>query len=315
MNYTVYKMNQLDESYSPRDIDTFIFFSTSEERSWNVTEHLHTKRKLPKHILALNLSDDEKSSKFKEQNFKDVEFQVSNIDTDLSCSLIPCLRDVNAYVTEKRTIGMDISVMPTPIFTQILHFLFKKHNDKKIVIYYTEPEHYNLDNLFDFNALNGEIDIKAISGFEGKTSQRNELQRMIFYILGFEMNYLNKLIPQEINPDGIVPINGFPSYFPKYKDISLINNNVNYREMDIQMIFSSANNPFETFNQMSLLKSKHKDYCIDIIPTGTKPMALGACLFALKNGNNDIRILFPFPSKYSNQQNIGKGPIWEYIIN
>lgn len=28
MNYTVYKMNQLDESYSPRDIDTFIWAGT-----------------------------------------------------------------------------------------------------------------------------------------------------------------------------------------------------------------------------------------------------------------------------------------------
>lgn len=81
------------------------------------------------------------------------------------------------------------------------------------------------------------------------------------------------------------------------------------------MVFSSANNPFETYNQMNFLKNQHKDYCIDIIPAGTKPMALGACLFALKNGNNDIRILFPFPSAYKNQHSIGKGTIWEYIID
>ena len=81
------------------------------------------------------------------------------------------------------------------------------------------------------------------------------------------------------------------------------------------MVFSSANNPFETYNQMNYLKNQHKDYCIDIIPAGTKPMALGACLFALKNGNNDIRILFPFPSVYENQHSIGKGTMWEYIID
>lgn len=315
MNYTVYKMNCLDNSSSPMDIDTFIFFSTFEERSWNIIEYLHLKRKLPKQVLALNLNDGKISSKFEEEKFEEVKFYISNIDTDLSSNLLPCLKDVNTYINKKNTIGIDISVMPTPVFTQILHFLFKRHYDKKIVIYYTEPEHYNLDNLFDFHALDGEIDIKAIPGFEGKTSQKNDLQRVIFYILGFEMNYLNKLIPQEINPDGIVPINGFPSYFPKYKDISVINNNVNYHEMDIQMVYSGANNPFETFNQMCLLKNKHESYCIDIIPAGTKPMALGACLFALKNGNNDIRILFPFPSEYKNQHSIGKGTIWEYIID
>lgn len=315
MDYTVYKMNRLDNNYSPTDIDILIFFSTLEERSWNIIEYFHSKRKLPKNVLALNLDDGEKSAKFNATCFKDVAFQISYIDTDLSADLMSCLRDIHESIRNKDTIGIDISVMPTPIFMQILHFLSKRHFDKKIIIYYTEPEHYNLDNLFDFNALEGEIDIKAISGFEGKTAQKNNLQRMIFYILGFEMNYLNKLIPQEINPDGIVPINGFPSYFPKYKDISIINNNVNYNEMDIRMVFASANNPFETYNQMACLKNQHKDYCIDIIPAGTKPMALGACLFALKNGNNDTRILFPFPSVYKNQRSIGKGTIWEYIVN
>ena len=315
MNYTVYKMNRLDYKCSPIPIEAFIFFSTFEERSWNIVEYLRTKEQLPNHVLALNLNDGEKSMNCDKKCFEEINFIISSIDTNLSNNIIPCLRDINAYVNEKKVIGIDISAMPIPIFTQILHFLFEKHKNKKVVVYYTEPAHYNLDNLFEFNALDGEIEFKAIPGFEGKIAKENELQRMIFYILGFEMNYLNKLIPQEINPDEIVPINGFPSYFPKYKDISLINNNVNYHEMDIQMFFAEANNPFETFNQINLIKSRYTNYCIDIIPTGTKPMALGACLFALKSGNNDIRILFPYPTEYKSQLSIGKGAIWEYIID
>lgn len=315
MNYTVYKMNHLDNNCLPANIDVLIFFSTLEERSWNIIEYFSLKGKLPNQVLAFTLDDGEKSPNFDATCFADAKIQISYISTDLSANFMPSLKNINSCINGSNTIGIDISVMPTPIFMQILHFLSRRHHDKKIIIYYTEPEHYNLDNLFDFNALEGEIDIKAISGFEGKTAQKNNLQRMIFYILGFEMNYLNKLIPQQINPDGIVPINGFPAYFPKYKDISIINNNVNYNEMDIRMVFSSANNPFEIYNQMNFLKNKHKDYCIDIIPAGTKPMALGACLFALKNGNNDIRILFPFPSTYKNQHSIGKGTIWEYIID
>lgn len=308
-------MNRLDSGCSPMNVDAFIFFSTSEERSWNVFDCFRAKGKLPKQVLAMELFNEETSAQIKEKNFEDIEIKITTLGTDLSCNLVPCLRDVDSCVNGKNTIGIDISVMPIPVFTQILHFLVKKHKEKKIIVYYTEPEHYNLDNLFDFNALNGEIEIKAIPGFEGKTAQRDEQQRMIYYILGFEMNYLNKLIPQEVNPDGIIPINGFPAYFPKYKDISLINNNVNYHEMDIQMVFSSANNPFETFNKLSSLKSQHENYCIDIIPTGTKPMALGACLFALKKGNNDTRLLFPFPAEYKNQHSIGKGTIWEYVID
>ena len=183
----------------------------------------------------------------------------------------------------------------------------------QLIVYYTEPEHYNLDNLFDFNALDGEIDFKAIPGFEGVTAQKNDAKRIIFYILGFEKNYINRLIPQEIKSEGIVPINGFPSYFPKYKDISLINNNVNYYDLDIKIVYAEANNPFDTYNKISLLQKNYDNYFIDIIPTGPKPMALGACLYALKN-NHGIRILFPFPSKYKIKQSEGKGIIWEYLI-
>ena len=297
----------------PRNLDAFIIFSTPEDRSWNTIMYLGKKDCLPYEILKLSIINEEKSKNLKKNEFN-YKFINSTIDNDLSKSIITCLKIVDSYVNNKKVIGIDISVMPIPIFTQIIHFLYFKHRDKKIIIYYTEPEHYNLDNIFDFHSFDGEISIRAIPGYEGRTSQKNELQRILFYIIGFEMNQLSKLIPIETNPNVIVPINGFPSYFPKYKDISLINNDVNYQDLDIEMIFAEANNPYETYNQINCLANKYQNYCIDIIPAGTKPMALGACMYALKKDNN-IRLLFPFSPEYKNQNSIGKGKIWEYIID
>lgn len=315
MDYTVYNMKRIEDERSLKHIDILVFFSTDEERSWNVVEHLSSHHKLPNQVLALCLAEEAISPKFNEEKYKNIDFYQSSIDKDLSRTLIPCLIDINARVHEKKAIGIDISAMPIPVFSQILHFLLEKHKDKKVIIYYTEPGHYDLNNLFDFSAFNGEIDIKSIPGFEGKTAKKSEAQRIVFYILGFEMNYLNRLIPQETNPDSIIPINGFPSYFPKYKDISLVNNNVNYHELDVPVVYAEANNPFETFNLMCLLEKQHSDYCIDIIPAGTKPMALGACLFALRNKSNSIRVLFPFPTEYKNHQSSGNGTIWQYVID
>jgi hypothetical protein len=224
------------------------------------------------------------------------------------------LKEVDSYVKAKTSVGIDISCMPIPYFAQLLRFIYKRYTTISITVYYTEPSHYNLDKLFDFSAYEGEIDIKTIPGYEGKTSQINETQRIVFYLMGFEVSYLNQLIPQEINPDCIAPINGFPSYFPKYKDISLINNNGNFFEEDIDITYAEANNPFETFNQMQVLMQKNRSYCIDIVPVGTKPMALGACLFALKNGNTDCRIIFPFPTEYNTRQSSGNGTVWEYAL-
>jgi hypothetical protein len=171
------------------------------------------------------------------------------------------------------------------------------------------------NNLFDYSAYSGEIDIKAVPGFEGETSQIEKVERVVFYLMGFEMDYLTKLIPQDVNPNRIAPINGFPSYFPKYKDISMINNNTNFYERDVKIYYSEANNPFETYNTMVMLKNEYKNFKIDIIIAGTKPMALGACLFALKSDNNNSsRVIFPFPTEYKFNQNSGCGKLWEYRV-
>lgn len=304
-------MCRIDKSTSLRRIDALIFFGTEEERSTNIVDLYYEKGLLPNSVLVIENEHRELGL----AKYEGIEFLQSQVKEDLSTSLIPCLRDIDRYVNEKVTIGLDISAMPIPIFIQILHFLYKSFPVKEVIVFYTEPKHYNLESLFDFQVLHGEIDIKAIPGFEGKTAQQNEVQRVVFYILGFETNYLSKLIPRDLNPDSIIPINGFPSYYPKYKDISLINNNVNYREDDIKMEYVEANNPFETFNQLSVLQKRHLNSCVDIIPAGTKPMALGACLFALKNSDSGIRILFPFPQKYDNKNSFGNGPIWEYVLD
>lgn len=314
MSYKVYGMNTLDSAALPRAIDGFIFFHSMESRSRNILEYLNEKDRLPHEVLSIVLENCREDQDSFGDSKNDTEFIQTSVSSDLSGTMIPCLKAIHNYILTRNKIGIDISAMPTPIFAQILHFMYEKHKEKSVIVYYSEPEHYNLDNMFDFSSCDGEIDIKAIPGFEGRTAQINDSQRMIFYIMGFDMNYLNRLIPQQINPDGIVPINGFPAYFPKYKDISLINNEVNYHEMDIQVVFAAANNPFETYNQISNLQKKYANYCIDIIPAGSKPMALGACLFALKNEQNDIRILFPFPMEYKSQATVGKGKIWEYCI-
>ena len=315
MEFKVYQMNKINsDQVIPSVIDGLILFHITEDRSYNVLDQLSIKNRIPADIMIISFDDIDSELVKSIQNKYKLNVFLVRIETDLSEDLLDCLRAVNNYLALKNVIGIDISCMPIPIFIRFMHFLFNKHSGIQLIIYYSEPTHYNLNNLFDFSAYSGEIDIKAIPGYEGKTSKLDESQRIIFYIMGFELDYLNKLIPQETNPDDIVPINGFPSYFPKYKDISLINNNFNFHEKNIQIIFAEANNPFAIYNQMVLLMNKNSKYCIDIIPAGPKPMALGACLFALKNGNNDIRILFPFPSEYKSKQSSGKGAIWEYII-
>jgi hypothetical protein len=314
MSYEVYRMNRIDsfDNIESR-LDALICFDTKEDRSFNALLTLAQCKTLTK---ALVLSFDEIDSLTIADDLQSQGMSVitTTVERNLSASLLSCLREINKYVSDKQRVGVDISCMPIPFIAQLLHFLIERHKDKIITVYYTEPGHYTLKNLFDYSAYSGEIDIKTVPGFEGETSHIDEVKRVVFYIMGFEMTYLNKLIPQDVNPNRVAPINGFPSYYPKYKDISLINNNANFYERDVEIIFSAANNPFEMYNTMVMLADKYKEYRVDIIPVGTKPMALGACLYALKNGNTNCRLIFPFPSEYKPNQSTGCGKLWEYVL-
>jgi len=311
LNYEVYQMNTCATLSTV--IDAFICFDTQEDRSFNALQKLH-KKKLLNNAMILSFNKVDSPTITLGSQAINLSVLSVKVDENLSASILPCLRRLDGYVSGKSGIGVDISCMPIPFIAQVLHFLHSRYKNVPLTIYYTEPSHYTLNNLFDYSAYGGEIDIKTVPGFEGETSQANEVKRVVFYLMGFEMTYLNKLIPQDVNPNEITPINGFPSYFPKYKDISLINDNSNFYERDVEIIFSEANNPFETFNTMVMLETKYKGYCIDIIPVGTKPMALGACLFALKNDKSNCRIIFPFPSEYNPNQSSGCGKLWEYKL-
>jgi hypothetical protein len=307
-------MNEINNSYSTfSTIDAFILFDGQEDRAIKAISELNN-RDLLNNVMVLTFDEAISTNTVKYFQSNSICITPVKVDQDLSLNIIPCLQKIGKYIKDKNNIGIDITCMPIPLFTQVLGFLYKRHHEKQLIIYYTEPLHYRLNNLFEYSAYSGEIDIKTVPGFSGETSQIDEVKRVVFYLLGFEMTYLYELILQEVNPDAITPINGFPSYFPKYKDISLINNDTDFYEEDIEIFFSEANNPFETYNTMVMLKDKYKGFKIDIIPVGTKPMALGACLFALKNNNTSCRIIFPFPAGYKFNQSTGSGRLWEYRL-
>jgi len=64
-------------------------------------------------------------------------------------------------------------------------------------------------------------------------------------------------------------------------------------------MYSKANNPFEIYNLLQGIKIKTPNNFINIAPLGTKPMALGACLFALHNPA--VRIIYPLPDAYESK--------------
>jgi hypothetical protein len=112
-----------------------------------------------------------------------------------------------------------------------------------------------------------------------------------------------------------VVINGFPSYVPKLKDISLLSNyslltsSIDYEHK----FFAKANNPFSAYNVLCDIRSKYKDFLMNICVLGTKPMALGACIFALKN-LEDVKVTYPYPQNYLSRTTVDSTKSWHYVV-
>ena len=194
-----------------------------------------------------------------------------------------------------------------------------------IIVHYTEPLNYVMDcGIFkSYFSTKGPINTDEIYGFPGiiaKDGVNNE--RVLFCLLGFDNDLLPTII-QDSSPSKIVTINGFPSFYPKFKDISLVNNEkilsssdyADLREKEENfksLVYVEACNPFDVINTLEILKQKHENRCIDIVPIGTKPMALGVCLFSIYN--DDIRVIYPFPEEYNTTTTKESKKSWEYVV-
>lgn len=160
-----------------------------------------------------------------------------------------------------------------------------------------------------YHESSGPITIEEIPGFTGVKERSGDI--ILIVQLGFEADSLDE-INVDVVPNESFLINGFPSYSPKFKDFSLVINEYYTRNKDSVILYSRANNPFEIFNLLEQIKSNFKNAFLNIAPLGTKPMALGACLFAIHNP--EVRVIFPFSESYESITTDNCWNSWMYKV-
>lgn len=234
----------------------------------------------------------------------------------ISCSLkdpSTCVKQLNEkkYFSSTETIGIDISCFTKPFFFLLLKLLKLVYAMKSISVFYTEPKSYLFPKgLYDsYRSTDGPLQIIEMPGYTGMATRLS--RRILIILLGFDGD-LSREINEDVAPEETVIVNGFPGYEPKFKDISLISNEKLIGNPRNILNYSRANNPFETYNLLDVLKNDYKDAFINIAPLGTKPMALGACLFAIHN--SDVRIVYPMPQNYQKITTDNCSHSWLYDI-
>lgn len=206
------------------------------------------------------------------------------------------------------SILVDITTFVKPYFFLLLKYLKEFNNCKNIHILYTEPRsYYKKEAAF----TKGFGNIGDIPGFGGISYIQKQM--LLIMLLGFEGKRAYE-VQKSIQPDKIVPVIGFPAFMPEYKDYSIIQNEETLRDSKSynRIRYAPANNPFETANLISEICKESIENNICIAPLATKPMALGACLFALKHP--EVKVVYPFPLTYTLKPSEGYEKTWIYSV-
>ena len=310
-------MKLLDEFEQTISIDCLLLAGGSDHRAYEVLRKCSANKFVIKKILLFDfpertssLEENDKYFDYKKTGYNNFEHIECTIKDPISC--FSQLHSKLSSLTNEDSIAIDISCFTKPYFFYLLKYLHERLEILSPTVFYTEPYSYKFSQkgLFSsYHETEGPMRIMEMPGFHG-IKERGGLTILIVQ-LGFESDSLDE-ITLDISPNESFLINGFPSYQPKFKDISLVVNEYYTSNKDSIILYSRSNNPFETFNLLEKIKKHFNTAFLNIAPLGTKPMALGACLFAIHNP--DVRVIFPFSEKYEKVTTEKCWNSWSYQI-
>ena len=301
MSRTLFSMQRVEEANLPEKMDFFIIAAGADIRAYKNSKLINSATCKIDNLVVYKFfqrdqpDDDEYSNKYKAYlSIKTNRLTVIPVDISDPSKCVLSLFSNGIDILASHIVGIDISCFTKPYFYILLNYLSHRKL-QKVLTFYTQPFSYRFSdsNYRSFKSSSGPITVREIPSFPGADTRVEG--RLLIIILGFDGD-LSTQINEIVAPTRTVIVNGFPGFEPKFKDISLINNE---RLLSTnKLLYSRSTNPFEIYNLLDCLKTDNTDYILSIAPLGNKPMALGACLFAIHNP--DVRVIYPYPQEYEN---------------
>lgn len=318
MTIQKYDMELVSEEAMNTEYDCFILAPNIEKRSRALFASALDKDVF-KHIIIANYDFFHKELNVSdEKSFFDI-FAGTNstiVDIHEDSDLLRQMDGMNINCDNR--IALDITGFSIPSIYRIMRYLKNKCKIKNIDVFYTEPKHYIYEEGY-FDSYHRNIKSRVCAPIPGFVNSGRNQKEILIILLGFDGG-LADLVYGKLGEEGkeiirTIVINGFPSYTAKLKDVSLYNNEGLINKLNKNDLkAASANNPFDTYNMLCKIKQETGDILLNLCSIGSKPMALGACLFALDN-NEDCKVTYPFYTKTKFDFSEETGKIWCYRID
>lgn len=288
----IYSMILLDE-YENTDYDgIFLMAFDGEERSYYGWNQMQKKGNKYNALIILDYTGMKESDLGNIVLEQGTTCRVQKI-SQRQIEFINILKQLNE-ISVNQDITIDISSLRTPDIFLLLKYLKIIQYKRGINIINTIPFDYIFKGqpFLSYRSYLGDLELREIIGYSGNGDMTQEVDLYMF--LGFEGTLSLKVIEETVYKN-LYLINTLPSYYQKYKDISVINNYNIITSKNNKLLYAPANNPFEVYNILDQLIIENRTICI--APLCTKPISLGVCMYALEHEN--VRIIYPVSDLYN----------------
>jgi hypothetical protein len=295
-----------------RKLDYLFVAGGSDYRAYEALRKLKANNTEIETVLFFEFTERDIVNPAQYNSYNSIDYQVSKVTCSIKdpSECIKAFMETGIELSPNTVVGIDISCFTKPYFYVIMKYLRDRVGLSSVTVFYTEPKSYIFEGslLKSYHSTSGPLSVMEIPGFPGE--EYRDSKKILIVLLGFD-GELSSFITDEISPEKTIVINGYPGYFPKFKDISMINNEKLVGASDVK--YARAHNPFEVYNLLDNLRKSYSDNAFfNIAPLGTKPMALGACLFAINNPT--VRVVYPLPEKYESVTTDQCWNCWAYHL-
>lgn len=303
----IYRMQPLEEYNDKATPTTFIFSANAESRAEKGFDYLYRNDFSIKHILLIRYAGDDIPNTIDE---KLNHYNVTQIVVkENPIEFVIDIKNLRKDLWDNKVV-FDISCVKIPEMFSIIKYLKMVVPLIQLHAIYSIPYDYNFpkEPFTSYKSFAGDLTMYELLGFSGAGNDTSE-NSDLFLFMGFE-GALALKVTEDTAYKELNLINNLPSFYQKYKDISVINN---YQLMQSQnhILYTPADNPFETYNLLNSVIGLDAPACIS--PLSTKPIALGVCLFALDH--EKVRVVYPVSQKYNKSNTVETYRTYIYDIH
>lgn len=213
---------------------------------------------------------------------------------------------------EGKRVLVDITGIKHPALFYLFKLLLEDGKPERLFAAYTEPKRYvsHGSSYIEerFQLFDGYLGIRALPGFTQLPDDPRG-NKLLVVFLGFEGTRL-QYVHDEVEPgDGnTIAVIGFPAFRPGWQSLTIAANQsaLDSTKSYLCLRRAIAFSPFDAYRLLTELQSERPGERLIIAPIGTRPHALGAVLYAVRNSDSHLLYDFPIEVQEHRTEEVGR---------